>query len=525
MGFRFDLASSNIVSYLISDETPPPRITESELRDFLASIANSDRIISSSPKWTDGIHWAAESALERLHAASPPKDSQFTGEECLDPSVTATLLRELAHVLREFSIYILPVGTWHDSQILDSFAYEAANFPGDHILVLIPAFYDADSNIRILNPGSGVKAAIKNRNLWPGAIFLLKTGNSTFLPLHEAHAKLAKIADVLHDDRAETIYGPDLSRMWSILSEPARGASESRNHRRRLIHLSDLHLGTKRARKTQHLLQMAVKRECDSVDEIVISGDLFDQPLKRHRQAYEDFISHMIQLTGKRPVVVPGNHDQRIFGNSIATAIGRWRGQLVDLDWSRGIKCNPQAKIAFFCFDSSRVGNLARGRVDRDQLIQMATKFNEENLRDELEEYLRVAVLHHHPYPYPHDPEKEKAILDPRTWRGKEKFVEMRDAQTFLSWCAGKDINLILHGHKHIPRLIVDDVPTGQPDEYTHITTAGCGTSLGANDAPMSFNVVEWNPQSLSWTVDFQVDRGDGQNFYSAAIESPPMSA
>ncbi|MEU4731716.1 metallophosphoesterase [Streptomyces sp. NPDC023588] len=525
MGFRFDLASSNIVSYLISHETPPPRVTRSELETFLSSLASSDGVISSPPEWAEGVHWAAGHALQRLDTSPPPTGSKFTREEYLDPTLTATLLRELAHALREFSIYILPIGTWRDSKILDSFAHEAANYPGSHILVLIPAFYDADSNIRILDPGSGVKSAIKSRDLWPGAIFQLRTGNSTFLPLSQAHARLAKITDVLHGAGMGRTTGAELDRIWSILKEPARSASETRHQQRRLIHLSDLHLGSERARQTQHLLQMAVKRECESVDEIVISGDLFDQPFKKHRQAYEDFISHMKQLTGKSPIVVPGNHDQRIFGNSILTAIGRWRGQLIDLDWSRGITCNEQARIAFFCFDSSRVGNFARGQVDREQLIRMATKFNEENLRDELEEYLRVAVVHHHPYPYPHDPEKERPILDPRTWRGRESLVEMRDAQTFLSWCAGKNINLILHGHKHIPRLIEEYVATGQPNMYTHITTAGCGSSLGANNAPMSFNLVEWNPHSQSWTVDFLVDRGDGQNFYSATIESPPMAA
>lgn len=99
----------------------------------------------------------------------------------------------------------------------------------------------------------------------------------------------------------------------------------------------------------------------------------------------------------------------------------------------------------------------------------------------------------------------------------------MTDAQSFLTWCAGRDIGLVLHGHRHVPRLVIDDVATEQARrQYRRITTVGCGTSRGAGGAPMSFNVIEWNTESRSWNVDFQISQPDGQPWSGTCSPRPP---
>jgi hypothetical protein len=193
--------------------------------------------------------------------------------------------------------------------------------------------------------------------------------------------------------------------------------------------------------------------------------------------------------------------------------------QLTDLEW-REVVVDDEAQMAFFCFDSSRTGDLARGCVDREQLLGMATEYEVRNTGQTLDKYLKIALVHHHPYPYV--PHKETPIIDPRGWVGRESFIELRESDRFLAWCASRGVELILHGHKHIPRLIVDRVPdeTSDGQTYRAITTVGCGSTLGANGSAMSFNLIEWDPKSGNWSAQFMIDRGDGSGFRSAALQS-----
>jgi hypothetical protein len=150
----------------------------------------------------------------------------------------------------------------------------------------------------------------------------------------------------------------------------------------------------------------------------------------------------------------------------------------------------------------------------------MGTSFDVADIGDRFSDYLKIALVHHHPYPYPAS--REAPILDPRSWIGREEFMQMEDATEFLTWCSSRDIRLVLHGHKHIPRLIHDLVAEGdwQGAERRRLTTVGCGSSLGANGRELSYNIIEWQPESRSWNVDFRVAPADGRNFRSAAIES-----
>jgi len=61
-----------------------------------------------------------------------------------------------------------------------------------------------------------------------------------------------------------------------------------------------------------------------------------------------------------------------------------------------GIRGRRDACV-FFCFDSSREVDWANGRVTTEQRLQVATQFDKLSLqRPEIEDYLRVALIHHH---------------------------------------------------------------------------------------------------------------------------------
>jgi 3',5'-cyclic AMP phosphodiesterase CpdA len=424
-------------------------------------------------------------------------------------------LEPLSHVLGNYDLYILPIGTWRDSAVLDRFAEQAARVPGRGIMVLIPDYYDAGANIRVLDPQPATLDALRHRHEWPGAVFLLRTGASAFVPLDDAFTRLIDLAHVFEGFPAGE--QRDVAAADVLARQSRRSVAEKPV---KILHLSDLHFGTERAAETQGYLLATLNRRFSEIDHVAITGDLFDQPRKKDAQQYKNFI-YNLQLVGDTdPIVVPGNHDQRIFGNSLF-GIGRRIQEIAKIAW-QPIVVDREHRVVFLCFDSARAkADLAQGRIEGSQLLEMATKFDVMNRAGALDGYLRIALLHHHPYPYS---EHEAPIIDPRSWIGREGFLELKDADKFLSWCAGRAVTLILHGHKHIPRLIDKWVSPGgddRPDQ--RITTVGCGSSLGANKSYLSFNIVEWLPEAQSWIVDFQVDRGDGQGFQSAAVEQSQL--
>lgn len=513
MGVRFDLTSTNIIAYLTSSKAlGAPRITLDQLQAFLNRLAEDQdggygrpRIISSRPEWILYVRNTARDALDSLGA----KSSGLRYDDIVPSAVLSEVLEPFITAIGSYHVYILPVGSWRDSDVLDRFAEEAARIPGHGILVLIPDYYEPLQNVQVLDPSLAATEAITNRGAWPGAIFMLKSGEASFLPIDEARGRLGQFAEITRS------LPLDQESIKRVITEPSRQIT---GRSRRLLHLSDLHLGTSRAANTEVYVQTNLRTHLSGVNQIVITGDLFDQPRRRHAQQYRNFAHQLHMLSGKSPIIVPGNHDQRIFGNSFM-GFGRRLRQLADLEW-REVVVDAEAQMAFFCFDSSRTGDLARGCVDRDQLLRMATEYEVNNVGQVLHNYLKVALVHHHPYPYV--PDKETPIIDPRSWVGREEFIELRESDRFLAWCATRGVELILHGHKHIPRLIVDHVPDeGQDGQaYRPITTVGCGSTLGANGSAMSFNLVEWDPGSHNWNVQFMIDRGDGSGFRSAAVQS-----
>lgn len=84
----------------------------------------------------------------------------------------------------------------------------------------------------------------------------------------------------------------------------------------RIPHLSDLHLGTTRAAQTQTFLQTELMDKYQSLDTIVITGDLFDQPSRRQMQHYRNFAQQLQLLCGTKSIIVPGNHDHRFSGTA-----------------------------------------------------------------------------------------------------------------------------------------------------------------------------------------------------------------
>ncbi len=511
VGVYFSLSSMNALAYLTARTPVRPRMTRADLRNFLDGLeyydAGHQRLISSSPEFVLKFQRAAGQVRRQL----PPTDFAHDDVRTLDPDVLTTALEPLRSLFHRYAAFVLPVGGERYRHALERFARETAMAPGHGILVLIPDIYD-ERSFGVLEPNDGTAQAVREVDRWPGAVFVLRSGSSAFAPLDEAYGVVSQLSGVFSRKADE----PDVLAAADRIIDGVRERRAERTPRRRILHLSDLHFGTDRSAQTQVFLQANVRELVPTIDHLVITGDLFDHPKKRHAQAFKNFSDQLRLLGFERSIVVPENHDQRFFGNSLL-GFGKRLRQVADLEWS-SLFVDEARHLLFICFDSARTGNLARGTVDGEQLLKVATDLDVEDRDGRFDGWLRIALVHHHPYPYESDNYRERPIIDPQSWIGREEFVGMDQAENFLTWCAARGVSLILHGHKHLPRLIIDKIET--QDGYAGITTAACGSSLGANNSQMSFNIVEWSPVSKSWSVDFKLDRGDGQGFRSAYIQA-----
>jgi hypothetical protein len=126
---------------------------------------------------------------------------------------------------------------------------------------------------------------------------------------------------------------------------------------------------------------------------------------------------------------------------------------------------------------------------------------------------------------------KETRVQRVLAWAGlnDERFLRMDDAKTFLGWYAARNVPLVLHGHKHVQRHVVERISYGEKQKsqrWRQITAIGCGTSLGAEGMALTYNIVTWDPASRQWAISFYSDPGDGSGFtrQMVALHSTPQA-
>jgi hypothetical protein len=503
MGWRFDLKHINAVAYItVPGQTEPPRFTRWQLHEFLGSIQGEYRdrppLISFDQLWINDVTHAARSASEHL------RSQVIHDEDFLNRELVAESLSDLRVLLGHFELFGMPIGTEEDSAELTAFAQHAAYSSRQHALFLIPDFSGPYDTLEIFDPLPIASAVAKRPDLWPGMLFWIRSGYSAFAALSEAPRLYQLMLDGFRDG---------LGKVEEIIDDFNKMRRESPN--KRLLQLSDLHFGTTKALENQAYLSAHLKSELASVDRIVITGDLFDNPKRADALAFRNFRADLETATGKDAIVIPGNHDQKILGNTVF-GFGRKLKQLANLEWS-SLVIDDDLQCVFYCFDSSKdATDFATGRVSREQMMEVATLFETKAaLKPELRMYLSIALIHHHPYSFKSKSETRIQKFLALIGLNDERFLRMDDAEQFLSWCVGRNIPLIMHGHKHVPRHVTDRIEWthGKEHVWRNITAVGCGTSLGIENLPLSYNILEWSPSAKKWSASFFSDPGFGTGF------------
>ena len=251
-----------------------------------------------------------------------------------------------------------------------------------------------------------------------------------------------------------------------------------------IAHISDLHIGDHDQNVWDYLNTYILSQKPNI---IVVTGDIVDSPKPSY---FADAASKLEELytSGERIImVVPGNHDYELWGlfgskmlASLTQPFGNWSlcwKNYIGRYWKDYFVCG---NVALFSFDSNPLlGGLAKGNVGLRRFEKSYEDFRSKNF-DTLDSFYKIALLHHHPMPIPYSAQFES-------------FSALSNAGEFIRKLTEKQLDLILHGHKHnavTSRLILGTVNS----EDRHLSLVACGTSSkkmeGNPDTTHTCNII-----------------------------------
>lgn len=496
MGAQFDLSHINLVGYL-TDETglAAPRSDMDTIGKFLMSLAYGQNLISStqgSPDdWTRQVADAAQDQFKRLNFqfGEPANERPVDSRRYLDPLRTY-------FTGYDFYALVLPADNHCRDDSTLRFFREAGFSSGTNGLILLPSQPYEPGLVQFVDPFPALRVLADQPIAPPGVLFWTRLGSACALPLQDAF-------NFLRHDLLDALSG------GLKATDNAIALQASRRRSKRILHLSDLHIGLAEATQRRSYLKRHVRGLLPSIDRVAVTGDLFDTPSEDLRASFDEFRRDVEDGTSKRLLVVPGNHDMRTKGNAIS-GLGRKAEYVTDLDWSP-IDVDHDMQTVFFSFNSSETGDFARGSVSLRQRLSRAEMHDDEIYRRKrVRDYFNIALVHHHPVNYGSQPTALYERILARIGAA-DRFISFEESEAFLKWCVGRQVGLVLHGHKHVPHLATVQPTRGDDGE---VTVVGCGSSVGAEGKPMCYDVVTIEPDTKRWSVSFyQDERGDGSGF------------
>lgn len=198
-----------------------------------------------------------------------------------------------------------------------------------------------------------------------------------------------------------------------------------------IAHLSDLHIG----RSTAH--HVAAVSLCDAllahkVDQVLVTGDITHHGLVSEFNQFTEIFQDL--LSSNKMFLVPGNHDR--LGDDVSLKI--MAGNKVSVFNDQGLH--------IISIDST--GSHNRAWVSVHGVIGPEDVENVGQMLDQARDHdLVVVLLHHHLLPLPEDTFWERLVA----WLGWQFTLELRNGKDLIKTLIGR-CDLILHGHRHIPR-------------------------------------------------------------------------
>lgn len=457
MGFRFSIEHANWLAHILQPVGATPHLEhvfeESEtLRRFLstfeynffASRPESRALQSLLHEAIDQIHLGRKSPmaplldLQRYFRSTPwvalllPSGTHLESDELLtDPRLLADLVK---------------IRPSDPGLILQLEEVPRERIALDHVF---PAF----------------KVAFAELTRWPGLLVWTPTGEAAFFELSRSPEVIRGRLTWLFSHLATSYGAPDLHLLKQQFGreELPRGTDYSQV---RIIHLSDLHLGSQVARRrldrVQTLIESVVRELGEDAPIVpVITGDLMESPSDDNLGDVRAFMGFLNSLDVEKPIVVIGNHDVREDG---------WLSpqfqQAVNISSSPVVWMDDYS-VGFVCFNSVNGGRLARGWLGEQEMAYVGNAIDERPRN--ASSFTMIGALHHHPIPVKRPTWYKPSWYERLLGGAFERTEALEDAEPFLAWLTARRVAAVLHGHKHIPRF----------DLHGDIAVVGCGSTMG----------------------------------------------
>jgi len=221
-----------------------------------------------------------------------------------------------------------------------------------------------------------------------------------------------------------------------------------------LAHLYDLHLGLGRASEAAARALVEAQQEAQ-VDQVVVTGDVTHRGRDEEMSLFLDIFAPLQRA--HRLTVVPGNHDRTSDDAGRALMAGR------------RVVLEQTPELALVRIDSTAEHNRSF-LTSHGQVTQAMVEEVDRVLGLAPEHALRVLLLHHHPLALP-----EETWLERWSERLRLPYCsELPLGRELLRRVRGR-CDLVLHGHRHVPREIHLGAPGQRP---LALYNAGSSTQL-----------------------------------------------
>jgi hypothetical protein len=461
MGLRFDLRIANWLAHVLDERMPIPKLeNEWEEREALRYFVSGLRErFYSSP----GGRQRFDDVLRRTELLIRPEGKP-------SPKVLADLRRFLGD--RPWTALLVPSGTnspvdrlMCSKKFLQELIFIRPEDPGLVLQMEDPP----DRVFSLTDVFPAFRTALAASTEWPGVLFWTKT-DSAFLPLSsDSTAIVQRQAHWIFSHLSTTI-GVDLELLKTQYYREFPQVSSASASRVTIVHLSDIHLGSREASMRLPRIEAILSGVVDDLDENgrrvipLVSGDLMDSPTEDNLDRVRAFVGLLARLGTESPILLLGNHDVRNDGY-----LSENLRQAMQIENQSGsVRWFDDLRLGVACFDSVRGGRLARGFIGERQLLDMGTALDS-RCRGQ-HDYIVIAALHHHPIPVKVPDWYARPFYERVLGSAFDTTDELEDATDFVGFVEQRQCAAVLHGHKHIPRL--DPTPAGIP-------VIGCGSSVG----------------------------------------------
>lgn len=392
-------------------------------------------------------------------------------------------LRSMRHLLRDvpWIAFIIPGGRdWKLEQVLSNPVTQKL-MQRDNPGLILPLDQDVIEGryTELDNVVPVFRVVLANATRWPGVVIWTSAGDAGFFPIQhsfqEAFSRFLWLFRHIDGfDGSPSVlqllgkYESDFSQVEDVV--PLR-----------ILHLSDIHLGSRVAQRRLPRVKQLIEQIAAELGEHIpivpiVTGDIMDTPDDANLDSVRDFLAFLNSVGSEDPVLILGNHDVRKDG---------WLSS--DLQYALRIQTDrvrwfDQSRVGLACFNSVRSGHLARGHIDETEMMDVGMSLDERRNKADV----IAALLHHHPVPVELPAWYRQEWWERFLGGAYERTEALENSDQFLTWLRARRIGLILHGHKHIPRV----------DTLGNLMVVGCGSSVGKvktqeqGGTYMSINIV-----------------------------------